>query len=78
MHATTTSREVIIVTQEFHPKRGGIATVTEEMAKAAAALGLAVEVWAPRSESPDADKSWPFAVRRLPVDSRHRSNACRT
>lgn len=71
MHATTPSREVIIVTQEFHPKRGGIATVTEEMAKAAAALGLAVEVWAPRTESPDADKSWPFAVRRLPVDSRH-------
>lgn len=71
MHATTPSREVIIVTQEFHPKRGGIATVTEEMAKAAAALGLAVEVWAPRAESPDEDKTWPFAVRRLPVDSRH-------
>ena len=71
MHATTPSREVIIITQEFHPKRGGIATVTEEMAKAAAALGLAVEVWAPRAPAPDEGKAWPFAVRRLPVDSRH-------
>lgn len=71
MHATTSSREVIIITQEFHPKRGGIATVTEEMAKAAAALGLAVEVWAPRAPAPDEGKTWPFAVRRLPVDSRH-------
>ena len=71
MHATAPSREVIIITQEFHPQRGGIATVTEEMAKAAAALGLAVEVWAPRAATPDADKTWSFAVRRLPVDSRH-------
>lgn len=71
MHATTPSREVIIVTQEFHPKRGGIATVTEEMAKAAAALGLTVEVWAARAPEVDTDKAWPFALRRLPVDSRH-------
>lgn len=70
MRPKPTTREVIIVTQEFYPKRGGIATVAEEMARAAASLGLRVEVWAPRLATGN-EKDWPFAVRRLPVDSGH-------
>ncbi|HSI08871.1 MAG: glycosyltransferase family 4 protein [Rariglobus sp.] len=70
MHPNRPTREVIIVTQEFHPIRGGIATVAEEMARAAANLGHSVEVWAQRTTS-ETPKTWPFSVRRLPVDSRH-------
>jgi phosphatidyl-myo-inositol dimannoside synthase len=69
-HPNRPTREVIIITQEFHPIRGGIATVTEEMAKAAAELGHSVEVWAPCTNSPE-KPSWPFTVRRLPVSSGH-------
>lgn len=68
MNDSATSREVIIITQEFYPKRGGIGVYTEEMAKAAASLGYTVEVWAPRSAKPE-KTSWPFTVRRLSVDS---------
>lgn len=38
---------LLLLTHEFPPRRGGIATYAEEMARAAAALGFAVEVWAP-------------------------------
>lgn len=69
-HPNSLNREVIIITQEFHPVRGGIATVTEEMAKAAVQLGFAVEVWAPHTKSPE-KPSWPFAVRRLSAGSGH-------
>ena len=37
---------VYIITHEFYPKRGGIATFTEEIAKATSDLGRDVEVWA--------------------------------
>lgn len=70
MSPKPTNREVIIVTQEFYPKRGGIATVTEEMAKAAVLAGYQVEVWAPSLKA-GVEKQHPFAVRRLPVDSGH-------
>lgn len=38
---------LLLLTHEFPPRRGGIATYAEEMARAAVALGFAVEVWAP-------------------------------
>ena len=42
---------------------GGIATVTEEMARAAASLGAAVDVWAPAAPPGATEPAWPFAVR---------------
>lgn len=54
-----------ILTHEFHPRRGGIATVAEEMARAATALGATVEVWAPTAAPGAAEPPWPFAVHRL-------------
>lgn len=57
-----------ILTHEFHPRRGGIATVTEEMARAAASLGAAAEVWAPAGPPGTAEPAWPFPIHRL----RHR------
>lgn len=60
-----------ILTHEFHPRRGGIATVTEEMARAAADLGAMVEVWAPAGPPGTAEPVWPFAVHRLPHRGTH-------
>jgi len=57
-----------ILTHEFHPRRGGIATVTEAMARAAAGLGATVEVWAPAAPPGTVEPAWPFPVHRL----RHR------
>jgi phosphatidylinositol alpha-1,6-mannosyltransferase len=77
---------LLLLTHEFSPRRGGIATYAEEMARAAAALGFAVEVWAPavgRSVVPAApqgqtgpavdagEASLPYAVRRLPIRGTH-------
>jgi glycosyltransferase involved in cell wall biosynthesis len=63
-----TSPPVYVLTHEFHPQRGGIATFTEEIAGAAAGLGHDLEVWAPAlpADGPP-EKSWPFRVRRLPA-----------
>ena len=55
---------IYALTHEFFPQKGGIATFTEEMARAAAESGRQVEVWAPRGETP-ADKDFPFPIRRL-------------
>lgn len=60
-----------ILTHEFHPRRGGIATVTEEMARAAAALGATVEVWAPAGPPDTAEPVWPFVMHRLPHRGTH-------
>lgn len=60
-----------IFTHEFHPRRGGIATVTEEMARAAASLGAAVDVWAPAAPPGATEPAWPFAVHRLPHRGTH-------
>ena len=46
MNATLAPQPVFLITHEFYPKRGGIATFTEEIAKASASLGYDVEVWA--------------------------------
>jgi phosphatidylinositol alpha-1,6-mannosyltransferase len=58
-----------LLTHEFFPQRGGIATFAEEMARAAAQAGHAVEVWAPQSGATKPD--WPFPVRRLSVAGTH-------
>lgn len=61
---------VILITHEFYPKRGGIATFTEEIARAASGLGHEVEVWA-QSARQAAEKPWPFQIRRLAVKGTH-------
>lgn len=60
-----------IFTHEFSPRRGGIATVTEEVAAAASALGAKVEVWAPAAAAGSVEKSWPFRLHRLPLLGTH-------
>jgi phosphatidylinositol alpha-1,6-mannosyltransferase len=66
----TGAHPVVIITHEFFPKRGGIATFTEETAQAGARLGHPVEVWAQHAE-PEQEKAWPFTVRRLPISGTH-------
>lgn len=60
-----------IITHEFYPRRGGIATFTEEMAAAAAGAGAAVEVWAQAAPARTVEKPWPFRLRRLPLKGTH-------
>ncbi|MGD1032051.1 MAG: glycosyltransferase family 4 protein [Opitutaceae bacterium] len=64
------SGSVYLITHEFYPVRGGIATFTEEIARASASLGYDVEVWA-QSAPTDAEKDWPFRLRRLPLKGSH-------
>lgn len=64
------SAPIFLITHEFYPMRGGIATFTEEIAKATAGLGHHVEVWA-QSAPPQTEKAWPFRLRRLPVKGTH-------
>lgn len=66
----TGPRPVFVITHEFYPKRGGIATFTEEVALAGAALGHPLEIWAQRSGSVE-EKDWPFVLRRLPLPGTH-------
>ena len=61
---------VYLITHEFYPVRGGIATFTEEIAKATASLGYDIEVWA-QSAPPEREKTWPFPLRRLPLKGTH-------
>ena len=61
---------VYLITHEFYPVRGGIATFTEEIAKATASLGYEIEVWA-QSAQPHHEKPWPFRLRRLPLKGTH-------
>lgn len=61
---------VFLITHEFYPVRGGIATFAEEIARASAGLGYDVEVWAP-SAPPQTEKKWPFRLRRLPLRGTH-------
>jgi phosphatidylinositol alpha-1,6-mannosyltransferase len=58
-------RPLFILTHEFHPQKGGIATFTEEMALSCSQRGFDVEVWAPKNGGALTDKPWPFKVRRL-------------
>jgi glycosyltransferase involved in cell wall biosynthesis len=65
------AQPVFLITHEFYPVRGGIATFTEEIARASASLGYDIEVWA-QSASPDVERTdWPFRLRRLPLKGTH-------
>ncbi len=64
------SHPLFLITHEFYPRRGGIATFTEEMAKASARMGYDVEVWA-QSAPTEKEKHWPFRMRRLPLKGTH-------
>jgi phosphatidylinositol alpha-1,6-mannosyltransferase len=61
---------LFLITHEFYPVTGGIATFAEEIARASANLGFDVEVWA-QSAPPGAEKNWPFRMRRLPLKGTH-------
>jgi len=63
------SRPICLITHEFFPTHGGIATFSEEIARAGAELGYNIEVWA--QENGESEKRWPFPVRRLPVKGTH-------
>ncbi|HUR58278.1 MAG TPA: glycosyltransferase, partial [Opitutaceae bacterium] len=62
---------VFLITHEFYPKRGGIATFTEEIARATASLGYKVEVWAQSAPASVEKTDWPFRLRRLPLRGSH-------
>jgi phosphatidyl-myo-inositol dimannoside synthase len=71
LSTATPARPVFLITHEFYPVRGGIATFAEEIARATAGLGYQVEVWA-QSAPPAAEKTnWPFHLRRLPLKGTH-------
>jgi len=70
MSVAPSLNSVFLITHEFYPKRGGIATFTEEIAKATAGLGYEVEVWA-QSAPPEIEKDWPFKLHRLSVKGTH-------
>ena len=62
---------VILITHEFYPRRGGIATFTEEIARASANLGYDVEVWAQSAPATAEKQDWPFRLRRMPLKGTH-------
>ena len=62
---------LVLVTHEFFPHRGGIAVFAAEMARAASQLGYHVEVWAPCQNHGATEPPWPFTVRRLPMSGDH-------
>jgi phosphatidyl-myo-inositol dimannoside synthase len=64
------SHPIFLITHEFYPKHGGIATFAEEMARAAAGLGHEVEVWAQAARN-DPEKSWPFQIQRISIKGTH-------
>ena len=64
------SSPLFLITHEFYPISGGIATFAEEIAKASANLGYDVEVWA-QSAPASIEKKWPFRIRRLPLKGSH-------
>lgn len=67
---TEAHNPIYFITHEFFPHRGGIATFTEEMARAATALGIEIEVWAQANRS-NAEFNWSFPVKRLPLKGTH-------
>jgi glycosyltransferase involved in cell wall biosynthesis len=69
--AAADSPPIFLITHEFYPRRGGIATFSEEIAKATVGLGYDLEVWAQSDPLNTADKSWPFRLRRLPLKGSH-------
>lgn len=70
-NASPAGGPVFLITHEFYPKRGGIATFTEEIARASAVLGYDIEVWAQSAPSAGDRPDWPFKMRRLPLRGTH-------
>lgn len=62
---------VFLVTHEFYPRHGGIATFAEQIARAAVSLGYNLEVWAQAAPPREKEKAWPFPLRRLPLKGTH-------
>jgi phosphatidyl-myo-inositol dimannoside synthase len=60
--------KIVALTHEFFPDLGGIATYTEEVARAAAFDGYPIEVWAPDCAELRA-KEFEFPVRYLPANA---------
>lgn len=69
--SVTSASQIIIITHEFSPRRGGIATYTEEIARAAVQAGHEVEVWAQALPPKIEEGNWPFQMRRLPLRGTH-------
>lgn len=69
--SVTSFSKIIIITHEFYPRRGGIATYTEEIARAAILTGHDVEVWAQALPAGLKEGIWPFKLRRLPLKGTH-------
>lgn len=65
------ARQLVLVTHEFYPQRGGIAVYAAEMARAAQELGYTVEVWAPALPAGVPEPPWSFRVQRLPLAGDH-------
>ncbi|MGA2140097.1 MAG: glycosyltransferase family 4 protein [Verrucomicrobiia bacterium] len=63
--ATETESRIVIVTHEFAPFHGGVATYSEELAAALHRAGRAVEVWAPDYAGRGASGGFTFPVVRL-------------
>jgi glycosyltransferase involved in cell wall biosynthesis len=62
---------IYIISHEFYPRRGGIATFTEEIAAAAAELGRTVKVWAQAAPRDTVEKPWPFQLHRMKLKGSH-------
>ncbi len=62
---------VFLITHEFFPRRGGIATFAEEIARASVTLGYDVEVWAQFAPPTAERRDWPFRIRRMPLKGTH-------
>jgi glycosyltransferase involved in cell wall biosynthesis len=73
-HFSAVPCPVFLITHEFYPKRGGIATFTEEIARATARLGYQVEVWAQSAPSATEKSDWPFRIKRMPLKGTHDLN----
>ena len=66
MKHPTAPLPVTVITHEFFPMMGGIATFVEEMASALHAQGHPTEVWAPATFTP-LERRFPFTIRRIPI-----------
>ena len=63
--AASAKPRIVIVTHEFAPFRGGVATYSAELAAALHRAGEAVEVWAPDCGAANATDEFTFPVARL-------------
>ncbi len=63
--AASAKPRIVIVTHEFAPFRGGVATYSGEVAAALHRAGQNVEVWAPDYDANGEHKEFPFPVVRL-------------